>query len=77
MRDEIIRLIAEVANRGQSDFDDEASLRDHLHLDDLGLLELQLLVEDLVETKIEDDKWTECETVLDVITLAGSSIATH
>ncbi|MEM6257997.1 MAG: acyl carrier protein [Planctomycetota bacterium] len=77
MKDAIIKLIAEVANRGQNDFDVETRLIDELYLSDLDRLELLFAVEEEINRKIDDEAWLCCETVQDVITLAGSMLATH
>lgn len=77
MKTEIIQLIADAANRGQNDFDEEARLVDDLYLEDIDLVHLKLEVEDLIEQPIDDEAWLNCRTVQDIITLVGDTIATH
>jgi acyl carrier protein len=77
MKQEVIRLIAREANRGQNDFDDNASLEDDLGLEDLDLLSLQLAIEDELEVTLDDKPWSRCKTVQDVIDLVGHQLATH
>ncbi|MEM6503923.1 MAG: acyl carrier protein [Planctomycetota bacterium] len=77
MKDAIIKLIAQVANRGQNDFDVEAHLVDDLYLSEVDLLELLLAIEQEIEKQISDEAWMSCVTVQDVITLTGRMLATH
>lgn len=77
MKNQILHLIALEANISSYDLVLDNTLEDDLLIDSLGLMSLQLAIEDELDITIDDEKWLRCRTVQDVITLAGSQLATH
>ncbi len=77
MKNQIIQLIAQEANRSATDFTSENTLTDDLMLGELELLSLQLAIEDDLDITLNDDAWSRCKTVQDVIDLVGHQLATH
>lgn len=70
MKNDIIRLIAEEANIATCHIQLDTRLEEDLGLDSLDLLSLQLEIENYLEILVQDEPWSRCVTVRDVIELA-------
>ncbi|MEO0475290.1 MAG: acyl carrier protein [Planctomycetota bacterium] len=77
MRNEVIQLFAEEVGCSPSQVQPDNTLEEDLGLDAIKLAALQLSIESEIGKDIDDYQWLECRTIQDIITLAGSQLATH
>jgi acyl carrier protein len=63
----VLKVVAEVLNKKESEIQLEASLRDDLHLDSLQQMTLFIVLEDEFKRTIPPEEVTELDTIKDVI----------
>ncbi|MDO5037015.1 MAG: acyl carrier protein [Tissierellia bacterium] len=67
MKEEILKIIAELFNVSVEDLDEETSLENDLNADSIDLMELVLGLEEEYDIEINEDDFQEVETIGDIL----------
>lgn len=71
IRDEVIRVVAEQADRTPESIGPEHVLMEDIGLDSLGVVEISMELENVFDIVIEDEDMEKVRTVGDVIDMIG------